>query len=77
MAVVTKDESPVSIPLSKRTGKGKRIYEALKDGAKTINEIAKVAKLPASSVEDYINDHEDDFITKKKNHEPTYRLKNS
>lgn len=77
MAVVTKNESPVSTPISERTGKGKRIYDALKDGAKTIDEIAKTAHLPTDSVKDYINDHNEDFVTKKKNHKTTYRLKNS
>jgi len=77
MAITTQNESPVSIPMSKRTGKGKRIYEALIDGAKTIDEIAKAAHLPTDSVRDYINDHKEDFVTKKKNHENTYRLKNS
>lgn len=77
MAVATKNESPVSTPMSERTGKGKRIYEALKDGAKTIDEIAKTAHLPIDCVKDYIKDHEEDFVAKKKNHETTYRLKNS
>lgn len=77
MAVAIQNESLVSTPISERTGKGKRIYNALKDGAKTIDEIAKAAHLPTDSVKDYINDHKEDFVIKKKNHEATYRLKNS
>lgn len=70
MAIGTKS------PMSEKIGKGKRIFDALKDGAKTIDEIASITKLPANSIQEYISDHEDDFVKKKKNHKTTYRLQN-
>lgn len=72
MVVGTKSE----FPESERLGKGKRIFEALKSGAKTIDEIAQTTKLPANSIQGYISDHENDFVKKKKNHKTTYRLQN-
>jgi len=78
MAVVTKNEPSTSIPMSERTGRGKRIYEALKDGAKTIKRIAEITSLPIDSIQEYIDneDHKDDFGKKKKNGQTTYFLKN-
>lgn len=71
MAVVVKTESIES----EKTGKGKRIYEALKSGAKTIEEIARATNLSVRSIEEYIGDHEDEFVKKRKNHQDTYRFK--